>query len=294
MNSKLTIAIPTYNRGANLDTQLSWAVADIGDRWDLCNLVVSDNASPDTTPAVCEKWHAVLGEHLTVYRQRRNIGSGNNFHFVIDQATSEYVWVVSDDDAIAAGTVRAILELLTQNESLGLLHLNFRTTDNYDGPTVQDHVYPWTDDQYAAPGAELYQQCLLNYETALLLITASILKKQSALAAIADWPGCFQNSACFTYLSGYAALTGPMCLRGKPSLTYPLHSGNLQRWLVTEFYHMPEVYLRFAKLGYDRALMRALILRRATILNFMRKFPLEFAKSLRVYSEAMRLRTPPL
>ncbi|MCS6773581.1 MAG: glycosyltransferase, partial [Thermoflexales bacterium] len=52
----LTIAIPTYNRSRELDRQLAWAVEAIAGRWQDVELIVSDNASPDETPHVCQTW----------------------------------------------------------------------------------------------------------------------------------------------------------------------------------------------------------------------------------------------
>jgi len=72
MTALLTIAIPTYNRAKQLDRQLNWAVNAIAGRWDEVELIVSDNASLDETPEICQKWYAQTGGRARIIRQPRN------------------------------------------------------------------------------------------------------------------------------------------------------------------------------------------------------------------------------
>jgi len=286
----LTLAIPTYNRAGYLDRQLSWAAASIGEQWDGCELIVSDNASTDSTPEVCAKWKARLGDHLTVYRQGTNIGSGLNFCFCLQHAKGSYVWLIGDDDVIYPKAVLAVLGILRQSSDLGVVLLNFRTTDNYGGPVIASQVYPCTETMWAFPGKDLFLRCLQQNENAMLLITAGIVRTTLAVESIAYWPRVHQNTALATYIRGYAAIRSGMALTADTFLDYPLGSGNLSRWLVTVFYHIPEVYLRLIKLGFDAPHLRRLILDRAAFLTFMWRFPLDFARSLGVYLQVARMR----
>ena len=50
----LTVAIPTFNRAVALDAQLDALSRSIVELTGECAVIVSDNASSDETPAVCE------------------------------------------------------------------------------------------------------------------------------------------------------------------------------------------------------------------------------------------------
>lgn len=53
-NRLLTISIPTYNRALLLNDQLAWFAGAVKGNEELCELIVSDNASSDATREVVE------------------------------------------------------------------------------------------------------------------------------------------------------------------------------------------------------------------------------------------------
>jgi len=60
-------------------------------------LLISDNASTDTTQLICEEY-AKKDSRIKYVRQQKNRGSTWNFYYVLNHATSEYfVWVAVDD-----------------------------------------------------------------------------------------------------------------------------------------------------------------------------------------------------
>ena len=62
MGPALTVAFPTYNRAALLDRQLGWLSRALAGHEQECEILVSDNSSPDETPGVVERWRQALGE----------------------------------------------------------------------------------------------------------------------------------------------------------------------------------------------------------------------------------------
>ena len=61
------------------------------------DLILSDNASTDATADICADY-AARDPRIVVVRQKENIGSTGNFHFVLEQARSEYfMWAAADD-----------------------------------------------------------------------------------------------------------------------------------------------------------------------------------------------------
>ncbi len=158
---RLTIAIPSYNRAEKLDRQLGWAIESIAGNWDECELIISDNASPDSTPQVCAKWCTQSDGHLRVIRQPTNLGLVGNALFCIANATGDFVWVVGDDDIVLPGTFAWVLACLRDNTParLGNILLNFRTVSGYGDAPVEAKVFDFEADQAADPGMPLFEQC---------------------------------------------------------------------------------------------------------------------------------------
>src|SRR5579872_3211144 len=103
----LTIAIPTYNRAGCLKELLSM-LADQLTNEPRVELIISDNTSPDDTPAVVREFQE-RGLCVRYIRNTQNIGPDANFLQCFEQARGKYVWIFSDDDLILPGGVAKIL-----------------------------------------------------------------------------------------------------------------------------------------------------------------------------------------
>ncbi|GAC1422677.1 MAG: glycosyltransferase family 2 protein [Acidobacteriaceae bacterium] len=116
----LTIAIPTYNRASFLKELLTSLFEQlVGEQ--RVELVICDNASPDTTPLVIAEFQR-RGLAVRSIRNRENIGPDANFLACFEQARSTYVWIFGDDDIIVPGGVAAVLDVLEAKE-YDLIHL---------------------------------------------------------------------------------------------------------------------------------------------------------------------------
>lgn len=92
-NSLLSICIPTYNRGEQLETivELMLPVCEKN----AIGIYISDNASTDNTESIvkklCEK-----SDLIHYHRHKENIGPDNNFEYVLKSTDTEYRWLMSD------------------------------------------------------------------------------------------------------------------------------------------------------------------------------------------------------
>jgi len=285
----LTIAIPTYNRAKQLDRQLGWAVGAIANRWDEVELIVSDNASSDETPEICQKWHAQTGGHVRTIRQSRNIGLIRNCLFCIGEATGDFVWTVSDDDIVLEGTLNWILSKISSdtNDQLTFLHLN-GCMSNSQGIVFRQYSYPFRDDQESKPGRKLFETCVDFHEDWLLLITANAYRTIVAQEGIRCWPQVQNNLAFPLFLAGYAAAHGTMMLRSEVSLIDMVYYSR-PNWLAIVNREVPEIYKQLANFGYTKAFIRRQILKRLSFLSFILKFPTDFLSALPTYWFAFRL-----
>ncbi|MDH0493836.1 glycosyltransferase family 2 protein [Comamonas aquatica] len=105
----LSICIPTYNRAGFLRECLS--SLDLAELDDVVEIVVSDNASTDTTLDVLEEFKTTLPLRYIV--QQKNLGPDRNFDAVITEAHGEYCWLLGSDDVVEPGGVSALVSALS-------------------------------------------------------------------------------------------------------------------------------------------------------------------------------------
>lgn len=104
----VSIGMPVYN-GAEyiqeaLDSLLEQSFTDF-------ELIISDNASTDTTQSICEQY-AQRDSRIRYVRQDMNQGALANFHFVLSQANGSLFMWAAHDDLWAPGYLLAAIELL--------------------------------------------------------------------------------------------------------------------------------------------------------------------------------------
>ncbi len=110
----LTIAIPTFNRAAQLETLLGVLEAQVAGRAQV-EVFVSDNASADRTAeviATAKARFAAAGARLRTHRHLSNLGSDANFAFCFAEAAGPFFWLCGDDDLIVPDAVADVLALL--------------------------------------------------------------------------------------------------------------------------------------------------------------------------------------
>ena len=113
----VTIGIPTRNRAALLERALQSALAQQGVA---VEVVVSDNASTDGTPALCEAM-AAADRRLKVLRHDVDIGAERNFESVLDAASGSLFMWLADDDWIDPGYVAACAAVLDEHPDCALV-----------------------------------------------------------------------------------------------------------------------------------------------------------------------------
>lgn len=112
--SKVTIAIPTYNRSQLLKTSLASALAqDYSD----FQVLVLDNASSDDTEAVVRSF---TDERITYVRNETNIGLFGNFQRAIEINSSSYLSFLPDDDILLPNFIRESVLALDSHPLAGL------------------------------------------------------------------------------------------------------------------------------------------------------------------------------
>ena len=126
----LSIAIPTYNRAGYLDLCLSQICKQLQAHEKDIELIVSDNASPDNTEMIVQKYIAE-GQQISYTRNPENIGADNNISQAFQLAAAKYVLVLADDDVLVDGAIAKIMHVL-RNGEYGVVHLQaYPYQDNF-------------------------------------------------------------------------------------------------------------------------------------------------------------------
>lgn len=131
MNNKLlTIAVPTYNRSAYLDTCLSHITRQLCDFGSLVEIIVSDNCSADNTREIVQSY-VTSGIDIHYIKNAENIGADRNFVQCFNLANGKYVLILGDDDILLDGALAKILSVLGRGD-YGVVHLNsYGFSDNF-------------------------------------------------------------------------------------------------------------------------------------------------------------------
>ncbi|QDL11545.1 glycosyltransferase family 2 protein [Brasilonema octagenarum UFV-E1] len=109
--TRVTVAIPTYNRASLLKFSLESVLAQ--DYPDF-QVLVLDNASDDDTEAVVRSF-AQQDERITYIRNQTNIGVLGNWNRAIELNTSPYLTILSDDDLMLPGLISESVQALDEH-----------------------------------------------------------------------------------------------------------------------------------------------------------------------------------
>jgi glycosyltransferase involved in cell wall biosynthesis len=136
---RVSMIVPTFNRVGYLEE----TIASILNQ-DYCDfeLVVADNASTDGTAALIGSFTDPRLRHV---RRERNIGWRANFNQALQEARSEYVALVCDDDRLLPGALTRAVGLLDEAPAAGFVHTTFHIID--DGGEVVGTDGNWSGDR---------------------------------------------------------------------------------------------------------------------------------------------------
>ena len=132
----LTIAIPTYNRSADLGTLLGALLPQLVGLPQV-DLLISDNASSDGTEAMVRELVAA-GAPIRYHRQLENIGSDRNFVECFERARGTFFWLCGDDDVICPGALGKLLPHLQPDQTDLVYVASYGFTRDYAAERVED------------------------------------------------------------------------------------------------------------------------------------------------------------
>jgi glycosyltransferase involved in cell wall biosynthesis len=136
-NPKVSIGLPVRNGGRHLAEAIDAILAQTFPDFEL---IISDNASTDDTPAICETY-AARDPRVRVILQERNIGAAGNFNLVFARSTGKYFKWAAHDDLIHPSYLEACLAVLEAQPDAVLCQSLVEIVDRDHGEReVYDHT----------------------------------------------------------------------------------------------------------------------------------------------------------
>jgi glycosyltransferase involved in cell wall biosynthesis len=138
----VSIGLPVYNGSDYLTESLDALLAQTFTDFEL---IISDNASTDTTAEICRDY-AAGDERIRYVRQRTNIGAAANHMYVAAQARGPYFKWASHDDLYAPDLVSRCVEELERRPDVILVHVRDALIDGQGGGMTPVPYLLRTDD----------------------------------------------------------------------------------------------------------------------------------------------------
>jgi len=113
-SERLSIGLPIFNGELFVHKAIESILAQTFRNFEL---IISDNASTDSTREICEKF-AEQDNRIRYFRQKSNIGIHKNFNFVLNQAKNEYFAWTAVDDHLDSDYMEKNIKILEDNKKI--------------------------------------------------------------------------------------------------------------------------------------------------------------------------------
>ena len=125
MNNKplISIAIPTYNRAANLKNLLNCIALQVKKLGGLVEICISNNNSSDNTGEIVKSFQEKYPDLIKYNENKENLGPDRNILKVMEMSSGDFIWTFGDDDTIVENGINKVIEFLKKSpkENTGLI-----------------------------------------------------------------------------------------------------------------------------------------------------------------------------
>lgn len=173
-NPLVSICIPTRNRARSLRESLKSICAQT---YSPLDILISDNASEDSTESVCREL-AAADSRIRYVRHAANIGLHGNHNFCMDAARGEYFCIFHDHDNRDVRIVAEYVSFLESHPGVGVVCSDWTLVDDSDSEIgVRD--YPV---ETVTPGLEYIDRTIRSGRSSIGIPGAMV--RRAALGAI--------------------------------------------------------------------------------------------------------------
>ena len=128
----VTIGIPTYNRA---NKYLKEAIQSACNQtYPNLEILIADNCSHDDTAMLVRSFN---DQRIRYHRHEVNIGSNNNFNYLLENAQGIYFLLLHDDDLIDSDFIEVCLKAVDFKDDTGIIRTGMRRIDT-DGAVIRE------------------------------------------------------------------------------------------------------------------------------------------------------------
>lgn len=137
MSFRLSICIPTFNRGKYLNNLLNSIYNTDTYFLKKIEVCISDNNSSDETEEIVNSYRTKLD--IKYKKNETNIGLAKNILEVVEMAKGEFVWILGDDDLILKNSFERLDKIINLNPDIDFVYTNAyniskKYLEKYDSP----------------------------------------------------------------------------------------------------------------------------------------------------------------
>jgi glycosyltransferase involved in cell wall biosynthesis len=143
---RLTVGLPVYNGEKYVAESIE---ALLGQSFTDFELIISDNASTDSTGEICRRYEQ-QDSRVRYFRQPQNVGLAPNHNFVAERALGELFKWASNDDLYARDLLERCIEALDKYPDVVLVHSWTAKVDD-SGSVIKAFEYPLNTASPQAP-----------------------------------------------------------------------------------------------------------------------------------------------
>ncbi|WP_158263819.1 glycosyltransferase family 2 protein [Deinococcus arcticus] len=200
---KVSVGVVTYNQ----EKYIEQTVTSILDQdYENLEVIVSDDASADSTQDILTKLHELYPGRLKIIFQQKNIGLAQNCQAVLDACSGEYVCLTGGDDLYIQGKVRKQVEFMQSHPEY---LLSYHQVEAFVSKTGQ-HWYYFTEKIIEGSAEELIENGMEFLPLSVMFVNTRKWPTFRTEAPIAsDWLFCIEylikNSGNFGFMPGIYA-----------------------------------------------------------------------------------------
>ena len=174
----LSICIPTFNRVSLLERTLLHLLEDLESNLNI-EIIISDNSSTDNTQEICFKYCSKYS-FIKYIRNNSNLGLDCNAMLAIKNSSSEYCWLLSDDDIPVKGTIARIIDSI-KLDNPNLIYLNYTGIIESDLNSVDFSTDKKLDEKFIDLPEEMLVKYLISHFSATVVERNLFLKYETLL-----------------------------------------------------------------------------------------------------------------
>jgi glycosyltransferase involved in cell wall biosynthesis len=181
----VTIACPTYNRPDGLRHMLECSISQT---YTNLEIIVSDNCSEGDETEKIVRSLMQKDPRIKYFRQPKNIGSFNNYKFLLEQASGEYFAWACDDDSRKPQFVEACIKEFERLKTPLIVNSYSQRVDKHSDKIVALDRGCTTIGMPASQRYITYISTIYTKQAAVTDINYGVMKRSALVAAMQDVP----------------------------------------------------------------------------------------------------------